>query len=160
MASLALVTTVVARSVRIDEPGAGAWIMERVGGFFSEGRDHAFSSHRGDQMLGGIALTDYLGGSMAMHMAGEDTRWFTRELAWLAFHYAFEQLGCHKVFGPVQSDNYRALATNLRGGWTIEAVLRGAFGDADMVVLSMTKDSCPWLNYVSREWRPALKEVA
>lgn len=156
MTVLAPETTVVTppRAVRIDEPGAGAWIMERVGGNFSEDRDHAFSSHRGYQILGGIALTSYLGGSLALHMASEDPSWCTREMLWMVFHYAFEQLGCRKVFGPVRSDNYHAIATNLRGGWSVEAVLRGAFDDADMIVMSMTKDACLWLDYKPRDWRP------
>lgn len=160
MAPVAHHPTVV-RSVRIDEPGAGAWIMERVDGNFSEDRDHAFSSHRGEQILGGIALTSYLGGSIALHMAGGSPNWCTRELLWLVFHYSFEQLGCRKVFGPVRSDNWHAIATNLRGGWTIDAVLRDAFDDAHMVVMSMTKEACPWLKHTPREWRPgAFKEVA
>jgi hypothetical protein len=35
----------------------------------------------------------------------------------------------------------------------IEAVIRDAYVDADMVVLTMTKESCPWLTYKPRAWR-------
>lgn len=141
--------------IRIDAPGAGEWVMQRAEGYFRDGWDHAFTSHRGDKILGGIVLSGYLGGSIAVHMAAEDRRWCSRDLLWLAFHYAFEQLQCIKVLAPLRSDNYKALEINLRSGWQIEAVLRDAFPGAHMLVLSMTKDACPWLDYSPRAWKEA-----
>lgn len=141
--------------IRIDAPGSGAWIMERAEGYFRDGYDHAFSSHDGDRILGGFALVGYLGASMTVHMAGDDPRWFSRDLAWLTFHYAFEQLGVRKLLAPVRSDNYPVMALNLRAGWQIETVIRDAFPDSHMVILSMTKPTCPWLNHKPRVWQEA-----
>jgi hypothetical protein len=133
--------------IRIDEPGAGDWIMKQVEGYFTLGRDHSFSSHVDGEILGGIVVANYMGASATMHMAGGDAQWCSRDLLWMAFNYAFEQLGCRKLFGPVRADNYNALHINLRGGWSIETVLRDAYKDTHMVLLSMTKDQCPWLEY-------------
>lgn len=145
---------------RIDEPGAGEWIMERAQGYFRPGTDHSFTSHDGDQVLGGIALVGYLGASFTAHMAGDDPRWFSRELAWLTFHYAFVQLECRKLLIPVRSDNYKSLSFCLRAGTRIEAVFEDVFPDAHMFVLSMTKDTCPWLDYTPRHWAVGELETA
>lgn len=142
--------------IRIDAPGAGDWIMQHVDGAFRDGFDHAFSSHEGDRILGGIALVDYLGSCMSMHMASDSPRWFSRDLAWLAFHYAFVQLKCTKLLAPVRSDNYNVLSINLRAGWNLETVIRNAYEpDVHLMVLSMTIDTCPWLDYTPRDWREA-----
>lgn len=141
--------------VRIDAPGAGAWIMERAEGYFRDGWDHSFSTHEDDRILGGFALVGYLGASMTIHMASDDTRWFSRELAWLTFHYAFVQLGCRKLIAPVRSDNYLAMSLNLRAGWQIETAIRDVFPNAHLMILSMTQDTCPWLDYKPRQWREA-----
>jgi RimJ/RimL family protein N-acetyltransferase len=141
--------------VQIDAPGAGDWIMEHAGGCFNPACDHAFSSHRDDgTILGGIVLADYMGNSWSAHMGAEDSRWFSRELAWLVFDYAFNQCGCHKLVGPVRSDNHLALATDLRGGWHLEAVIRDLVAPGvHLMVLTMTRDQCPWLNYQPKTWR-------
>lgn len=140
--------------VRIDAPGAGQWVMKRAEGYFRDGVDYAFTSHRDDQILGGFALVGYTGGSLTVHMAGDDPHWCSRELLWLVFHYAFVQLRVRKLLAPVRSDNWKAIELNLRAGWQVEAVLRDVFPDAHMLVLSMTKAGCPWLKHVPRQWAP------
>lgn len=147
--------------VRIDEPGAGEWVMELSGGCFNPNGDHSFSSHRDGCILGGIVLAGFYGASWTMHQAGIDPRWCTRELLWLVFHYAFVQCECTKVVGLVRSDNHRAISTNLRGGWVLEAVLRDMFAPGvHMLVLTMTKEQCRWLDYTGpRHWQPG-KEAA
>jgi hypothetical protein len=141
--------------IRIDEPGAGAWIMERAHGYFRDGWDHSFSSHRDGRILGGFALVGYFGASMTMHMAAEDPRWFSRDLAWLAFHYPFRQLKCRKLLAPVKSTDYTTIAMNLRAGWTIEAVLKDTLPDGHMLILGMTEDACHWLDHQPVTWREA-----
>ena len=142
--------------IRIDAPGAGDWIAEHWKGCFREGFDHSFTSHDGDRILGGIMLSDYMGGCMSLHMAAEDPHWCSRDLLWFVFDYAFNQVGCKKLFAPVRSDNHPALAANFRGGWRLAAVLRDACDDGvHLMVLEMTKDSCPWLDHKPRAYSEA-----
>jgi RimJ/RimL family protein N-acetyltransferase len=144
----------MAREILIDAPGAGDWIMERARGSFNPRADHSFSSHRDGKILGGIVLADYLGNSWSAHMASEDPYWFSRELAWLVFDYAFNQCGCHKMVTGVSSENRRALEIDLRGGWKLEAVIRDLYAPGvDMMVLGMTRDTCPWLDYQPKQFR-------
>jgi hypothetical protein len=142
--------------IHIDAPGAGDWVVEHWKGCFREGFDHSFTTHDGDRVLGGFVLSTYMGDSMTIHMAAEDPHWCSRDLLWMVFHYAFEQAGCRKLFAPVRSDNYHALSENFRAGWHLEAVLRDAYTDGvHLMILEMTKDECPWLDYKPRAWREA-----
>jgi RimJ/RimL family protein N-acetyltransferase len=143
------------REIHIDSPGAGDWIMERAGGYFREGVNHSFSTHRDGDILGGFALVGYTGAAMTMHMASRDKRWFSRDLAALAFGYGFHQLGCRKLLAPVKSTNHALVALVRRGGWKFDAVLRDVYPDADMIVFSMTRNECPWLRH-----RLRIREVA
>src|SRR6185436_17806200 len=140
------------REIRIDSPGAGDWIMERAGGYFRDGVNHSFSTHRLDAngdgvILGGFALVGYTGAAMTMHMAGRDKSWFSRDLAALTFGYGFHQLGCKKLLAPVKSTNHQLVMLVRRGGWKFDTVLRDVYPDADMIVFSMTRDECPWLRH-------------
>jgi hypothetical protein len=148
----------------IDAPGDGQWIMERVTGVFTPELDHSFAVHVDNddgQILGGFALCQYLGASITIHVAGTmGKRWLTRELLWLVFDYAFNQLKCRKVIAPVRSDNYLGLSMDFRAGWNLEAVIHNAYDDGvHMMVLTTTKDKCPWLNYKPRKWRSGAVEV-
>lgn len=140
--------------IRIDESGAGQWIMDRCEGVFRPDMDHSFSSHDGERILGGFVLNQYLGASMSVHMAGDDKRWCNRELLWLVFDYAFNQLGCTKMLAPVRSDNYVAISQDLRAGWHLETVVRDVYAPGvHMLILGMTKATCPWLAYQPKTWR-------
>ena len=119
--------------------------MDQVEGVFTPGWDHSLMSVRDGRRLGGFALCHYLGASMTVHMAGDDPRWCSRDLLWMVMHYAFVQLGCRKLVAPVRSTNHPALAQDLRAGFRVEATIRDAYPDAHMLLLTMTKDTCPWL---------------
>jgi len=139
--------------IRIDFPGAGEEIMRRVEGHFVPEFEHAFSAHRDERLIGGLVVGRYMGASAVVTAAGWEPRWASRDLFWLAFHYGFRQLKCHKLFAMVRSDNYHAMAVNMRFGWRLETVIRGVFYGADMILLSMSEEECPWLKHKSRAWR-------
>jgi RimJ/RimL family protein N-acetyltransferase len=152
MSHLAPELTTVGKQIRIDAPGAGAWIMRRCEGRFSQDTDHSISNWRDGKIAGGFVLSDYTGASMTVHMAGDDEHWCSRDLLWMVFHYAFVQLGCRKLIAPVRSNNYAALAIDLRGGWRIEAIVRDAYPDAHMFLLTMDREHCPWLKIKPKGW--------
>ncbi len=146
------------RDIRIDEPGAGEWVMDRAGsGTFNPFADHCFSTHdEKGNILGGFVLAGFYGASWAMHQAGIDKSWCSRELLWLIFHYAFEQCKCNKVIAPIPSNNHRAVELCMRAGWQLEAVIHDAVAeDIHLMVLTMTKDQCRWLDFKGQtQWQP------
>jgi hypothetical protein len=128
--------------------------MRRCGGVFHPERDHSFTTWRNGEIAGGFVLADYTGASMTVHCAGDDKGWCSRDLLWMVFHYAFEQLGLAKLIATVRSNNYAALAVDLRAGWQLEAVVRDVFPDAHMMILTMEKETCPWLKVRPKGWMP------
>ena len=145
--------------IRIDEPGAGEWVMSQLGAHFTPVWDHSFTTHEGDKLLGGFVLSHYIGGSITCHMASQDPRWCSRDLMWLIFDYAFHQLHCHKMLVALASDEHKIIEMDMRAGWQLEAVIRDAFAPGKhMLILGMTEATCPWLKHKPRAWVPRVKE--
>lgn len=128
--------------------------MERCAGSFQEDTDHSIALFQDGRILGGFVICHYLGASATVHMSGANEHWCSRDMLWMLFHYAFRQLGLRKLLGPVASNNYHALSIDLRGGWHIEALVRDAYPDAHLFILSMDRETCPWLRLKPREWQP------
>jgi hypothetical protein len=141
--------------IRIDEPGAGEWIMRRCGGVFAPERDRTIANYDGSEILGGFVLSGYLGAAISVHTAGDAPGWCSRDLLWMVFHYAFVQLGCRKVIAPVAADNHHALALDMRAGFRLETVITDVYPNGvDLMVLSMTPDHCRWLNIKPTGYQP------
>ena len=129
------------RQIRIDGPGDGAWItangLRRLVYSRIEA-DHSFITYRDNHILGGFVTCQYLGNSMRAHMAAENPRWFSRELAWLVCDYVFNQNGCQKMVTGVRSDNLQVL-TLCQRGWHVETSIADLYEPGiGMVVLAMT----------------------
>jgi len=136
------------RRIIIDGPGDGQWIMDHVHGFYHTDTDHSIAMHRDGKIAGGVVYTGYLYASIAIHMAGTETNWATKDFLWMVFDYAFNQLGCRKLVGLVPAYNSRAISVDLRLGFRLEGRLREMLVDPneDLLILTMTKAECKWLN--------------
>jgi hypothetical protein len=150
-------TTTVVKTVRINHPGDGAWVMGHAGGTFTDGSDAVFLSHRGEKRLGGIVATGNLSGSIMFHMGATESDWMSRDLLWLVFDFAFNQVGVRKVIATVASTNDTSMAITLRAGFRVEAVVRDATSDGHLMILTMERRACRWLNYKSRAWRSGME---
>jgi len=100
--------------------------------------------------VGGI-FRDYTGagGSVAAHIAVFDLRGMNRTFLFSAFHYAFEQLKVAQVLAPVESTNTKSLEFVRKVGFKLVARIPDAFPDGDMVIHTIVRDQCRWLNYAS-----------
>jgi hypothetical protein len=145
----------MARSLRVNWPGAGDWVMARVGGVFNDKTDHCVSCHGYEgETLGGVVFTGFLYGSIILHMAGNETHWASRDFLWMVYDYAFNQLGVRKCVGLVASNNSRALSIDLRMGFRIEAKLTDMLADGgDLMILTLKKADCKWLRITPRHYR-------
>jgi hypothetical protein len=145
------VALIKAADIRINFPGDADWVMARVHGV-SGPSDQSLMRHREGVPVGGVVLCQFLGASLTCHMAGE-AGWLSRTLLWMMFDYAFVQLGVRKVIALVRSNNYAALTQDLRAGFRVEAIVRDVFPDAHMLILTMEKATCPWLNVKPQGWK-------
>lgn len=98
------------------------------------------------ELLGGVIFTAYTGASIHLHMAGFIDKWANRDLIWCVFDYAFNQLGCRKVFGQVPETNRKALEIDQKLGFKIVTKIDDVFPDGGVYVLSMDRKDCKWLS--------------
>lgn len=126
----------------------GPWVCQRAGGAWNPARGKTvglFDTEKG--LLAGVLFEDWNGANVLMHVAAVPGRsWLNREFLWFCFHYPFEQLGVKRVTGLVPSSNQDALKFDLNLGFSLEATLKDAHPDGDLLVLAMHKQDCRWLN--------------
>lgn len=132
--------------IRINHAGDGDWIMLRVGGVFNDRTDHSVAVHKDGKVQGGVVYTGFLGASIMVHMAGNETNWAGRDFLWMVFDYAFNQLGVRKLVGLVPASNLRAIKIDLRLGFFLETKLSEMMVDgSDLLIFTMYKWECKWL---------------
>jgi len=124
----------------------GIAIAKAAGTTFNTVCDHCVSRIDKDgELLGGVIFQGYTVASIQMHMAGFVDNWGTRDMVWCAFDYAFNQLGCRKVFGQVPEYNTKALEIDLKLGFKIVAKIDDVFPEGACLVLAMSREDCRWL---------------
>lgn len=102
------------------------------------------------ELLGGVIYDGWTGSCIFMHQASFHKSWLSREYLWVVFDYPFNQLGCLKVCGTIPSGNQTLLEFNKRIGFIQEAKIEGGYPDGDLLVLSMKRDQCRWLDYTPK----------
>lgn len=102
-------------------------------------------------LLAGIWFENYNGANMMMHVAAvPHSRWMTKELLWYTFYYPFIECGCKRVTGLVAEDNEAAREFDERLGFKLEARLKDAAPNGDLLVYAMFRDECRWLGLRDR----------
>lgn len=126
----------------------GPWLMERVsGGKWIPGRGSTIGLWEDGKGPIAACLYESCNGAMVLgHLAGDGKRWMNREYLWYCFHYPFNELKVNKIIGLVNSDNLEARKLDEHMGFTLEATLKDAAPNGDLLIYSMTRDQCRWLN--------------
>jgi hypothetical protein len=103
-------------------------------------------------LLGGVMYDGFTGSCIFMHQAGFSKSWLSRDMLWMVFDYPFNQLKCSKVCGTIPSSNPELLDFNKRIGFILEASIKGGYPTGDLLVLSMERDQCRWLDVKPRTY--------
>jgi RimJ/RimL family protein N-acetyltransferase len=125
----------------------GQWLCEhQPGSEWKSGRGHVIGLEDGcGNILAAVLFEDYNGANINMHVAAvPGKRWLNREYLWYCFYYPFVQLGCKRITGIVPSVNMAARKFDENIGFTLEATLKDAHPQGDLLVYVMTKESCKW----------------
>ena len=125
----------------------GPWLMERINGQWFPNRGSTIGLW--EDGVGPIAACLYdshNGASIVGHLSGVGRKWMNREFLWFCFHYPFEQLKVNKILGLVESTNLEAQRLDEHLGFRLEATLKNAAPNGDLLIYSMTKDQCKWLS--------------
>ena len=118
---------------------------------FVPGLHHCIAEYdHNDILRGGVFFTDYLGGSIQVHVAGFRPNWATKVLLYLTFQFPFKICKVKKLIGLVPESNVQARNLNLHLGFIIEYLVADVFNWTDapngMYVMSMYAQNCRWLD--------------
>lgn len=109
-------------------------------------------------LLGGVIFSAYTGNSVCIHVAGLEKNWLSIGLLWVVFNYVFVQLRCAYLFGFIKQTNHKALDFARKIGFITCATIPGVYEDGGVVVMSMTRDHCRWIDLQPRTLRPGVPD--
>ena len=119
------------------------WVMDKAGHYVNDMK--AIGWEKDGNLIAGATFENYTGRNMIVHqrMDGSPPRAF-----WFAFaDYSYNQLGCLRVTGLVESTNEKALKLNKHIGFEVEATLKDAGKEGDLIVMVLWRDNCRFLNW-------------
>lgn len=96
-------------------------------------------------IIGAVLFDQFNGANVCMHVASIKKNWLTKQFLWYIFHYAFEILGVKRITGFVCSSNHHAIKFDEHIGFKLEATLKGASPNGDLLVYVMHKDQCRFI---------------
>lgn len=126
----------------------GPWVTERAGGTWVAGRGTTIGlwDCEAEELIAGTLFEDYNTAHVLMHVAAIPGRkWLCRQFLWACFDYPFNQLGCSRVTGIVPSCNLEARRFDEHLGFKLEATLKDAHPEGDLLVYAMWREDCRWL---------------
>ncbi len=126
----------------------GPWLMDKVEGHWMLNKGITIGLY--DTVLDSPVAAVYYegcnGASIMLHCAGEGKAWLNREFLWYVFHYPFEELKVNKIMSPVESDNTDSRRFIEHIGFSLEATLQDASPKGDLLIYTIAKSDCKWLN--------------
>lgn len=141
------------RIVSNESDRVGTWVMAQNDAIWLPGQGQCYGVEDEEgRLIAGVAFDNYNVAAIQIHVAAlPGKNWVTKDLLARVFSYPFEQLGVKKLIGLVGSTNADALRFDLALGFRIEATLKDAYPDGDLVLLTMTREQCRWLNINSKD---------
>lgn len=129
------------------------WWAQKQDADYVPGHGAVISILNDDGTPAAVALyTDYNTANINIHISAEPGKhWCTREFLWYCFRYPFVELGVKRLTGIVASSNAQARKFDENLGFTLEATLKDAHPEGDLLVYKMTKDTCRWLTLKDRK---------
>lgn len=83
-------------------------------------------------------------GSIHAHIAVKGKG--NKEILFKAFDYPFNQLNVKKIIGIIQTTNKKSINLAYKLGFNLEYVVNDAGVNCDLLIFSMTKKQCKYLN--------------
>lgn len=108
------------------------------------------------KLLGGVIYEGFISNCVFMHQGSFAKHWLSGDMLWLLFDYPFNQLKVGVVCGTVPSSRPDLVTFNERIGFRVECSIKGAYKDGDLVIMSMRRPECRWLNVKPKSIRSNL----
>lgn len=123
----------------------GSWMQEHGGGYYRVG-SQCIGLEENGTLIAGVMYDWHNGASIYMHVAAVGRHWLSQEFLRICFDYPFNQLKCNVVIGIVAEDNTRAQRFDEHLGFSIEHRIKNADPSGDMIIYTMRKENCRWIN--------------
>lgn len=136
------------KSVITDNPGGivSDFVASQLG-IESWSHCRAIGLERDGEIIAGVVYDYYTGSNVCMHIAAIPGRkWMTKEFLRMIFYYPFAQLGVKRLSGIIAESNHDSVrfAKKLAGA-KLEARLKDAHPDGDMLIYVMFREDCKYL---------------
>ena len=131
-----------------DGPDVGEWVAEHTRGRYHPVSSQAIGLVRDDKLVAGVIYENYNGTSLWVHIAitGRLTPQYLKEI----FRYPFVTCDVEKIIAPVGSNNVKSSKLVENMGFVEEARIRDATLDGDIIMYTMSKSNCRFINYGRR----------
>jgi hypothetical protein len=138
----------------------GPWLAKLLGNEWVPGKGSIIGLWEdGIGPVAGCLYESCNGASVVGSLAGIGRKWMNREYLWYCYYYPFEELKVNKIIGIVESSNLEARRLDEHMGFTLEATLVGCAPKGDLLIYTMTKSQCRWLN-LKHSYRGLINEQA
>ena len=122
---------------------AGHWTAIKVdGGYFQE-RSRSIGLKKDGEFIAGVIYENWHGRSITCHIAV--TGRMTPAYLFAIFDYPFNVCKVGKIIVPVSSANLTSIRFVEKMGFHEEARIKDSMADGDMVILTMPKERCKYL---------------
>jgi len=122
---------------------AGHWTAIKVdGGYFQE-RSRSIGLKKDGEFIAGVIYENWHGRSITCHIAV--TGRMTPAYLFAIFDYPFNVCKVGKIIVPISSANITSIRFVEKMGFQEEARIKDAMADGDMVILTMPKERCKYL---------------
>lgn len=124
-----------------------AWVAERIEGYCASPGAKALGVVRGESLVAAVTYENFNGVHVESCIAAmPGAGWASRRVLRHLFGYPFVQLGCRAISVSAGTDNLPSINLATKMGFKPEALIRyAAPSGADMVVLKMMREDCPWI---------------
>jgi len=121
------------------------WMSQRLQHPLANEAHTTIALVEGERIRGAVWLEGYNGVSISIHVAGEGRHWATKKYLTSVFHYVFDVLKCKKLLGTVLESNLAARRFDEGLGFKIEAFIKDVAPDGGLIIYSMTREQCKFL---------------
>jgi RimJ/RimL family protein N-acetyltransferase len=122
---------------------AGFWTAKKVDGGYYEERSRSIGLKKDGEFVAGVIYENWHGKSITCHIAV--TGRMTPAYLFAIFDYPFNVCKVGKMIAPVSSANIASIRFVEKMGFQEEARIIDAMADGDMVIFTMPKERCKYL---------------
>ena len=124
-------------------PEIGYWVADQLSSAFFADKSVAIGLLKDDKIVAGVIYENWNGVSWVVHMAtvGRLTPGFMFAMC----DYPFNTCNAHKVIAPVEIGNIKSANLVKKMGFVPEAVLKDCHPNGDLVLYTLKKSDCRFL---------------